>query len=53
MKKIVIVLLLITSFIQISCSSDIENNTTTANPVDVYVVGKKNSNATNHARIGL
>ena len=45
MKKIVIVLLLIISFIQISCSSDIENNTTTANPVDVYVVGKKNSNA--------
>ena len=45
MKKIVIVLLLITSFIQISCSSDIVDNTSKANPVDVYVVGKKNNNA--------
>jgi hypothetical protein len=45
MKNFVIALSLIISFIQISCSSDIVDNTSKANPVDVYVVGKKNNNA--------
>jgi len=45
MKKNLIALLLITSFIQIYCSSDTLDNNPTSNPVDVYVVGQKNSNA--------
>jgi hypothetical protein len=45
MKNFLIALLLITSFIQISCTSDILDNNPTENPVDVYVVGQKNSNA--------
>ncbi|WP_396165676.1 hypothetical protein [Flavobacterium sp.] len=45
MKKIIIALLALITFIQISCSSDILDNTPTANPVDVYVVGQKNSQA--------
>lgn len=45
MKKIIIALLALITFIQISCSSDILVNTPTANPVDVYVVGQKNSQA--------
>lgn len=46
MKNFLIALLLIISFIQISCSSDTLDNNPTSNPVDVYVVGQKNSNAT-------
>lgn len=45
MKKILIALLVVTSFLQISCSSDTVNNSPTTNPVDVYVAGQKNSHA--------
>lgn len=45
MKKILIALLVVTSFLQISCSTETVNNTTTTNPVDVYVAGSKNNQA--------
>ena len=45
MKKILIALLVLTSFLQISCSSDTVNNSPTINPVDVYVAGSKNNQA--------
>jgi hypothetical protein len=45
MKKILITLLVVTSFLQISCSSDTVNDSPTTNPVDVYVAGQKNNHA--------
>lgn len=45
MKKILIALLVVTSFLQISCSSDTVNNSPTTNSVDVYVAGSKNNQA--------
>lgn len=45
MKKFLIALLLVTSFLQISCTSDTVNNSPTTNPVDVYVAGSKNGQA--------
>lgn len=45
MKKFLIALLLVTCFLQISCTSDTLNNSPTTNPVDVYVAGSKNGQA--------
>ena len=45
MKKILFVLLILTSFLQTSCSPDPIDNSPITNPVDVYVGGSKNNQA--------
>lgn len=45
MKKILIALVVLTSFLQISCSPDTVNNSPTTNPTDVYVAGSKDDQA--------
>lgn len=43
MKRLLITLLLLSCFLQISCITETVNNTATTNPVDVYVAGSKNN----------
>jgi len=45
MKKLLFISTLLFSFLLISCSTDTGNNSTTTNPVDVYIAGAKNGQA--------
>lgn len=45
MKKLLFISTLLFSFLLISCSTDTGNNSSTTNPVDVYVAGSKNEQA--------
>jgi hypothetical protein len=45
MKKTLLILILFTGLLQISCSEDLVTNDPASNSVDVYVAGQKNSQA--------
>jgi hypothetical protein len=45
MKKVLLALVVATGLLNTSCSSDLVSNTTTINPVDVYVAGQKDNQA--------